>query len=100
MNRTQDRAGLARDERILLQQIQRPVGAVASGGSSLSLPLMLFIVISAAFVGLAILLDRLFPFGLFPARRWRAAPEPAGGAELAEAGSEHEPQARRSKAQV
>ena len=100
MNRTQDRAGLARNERILLQQIQRPVGAVASGGSSLSLPLMLFIVISAAFVGLAILLDRLFPFGLFPARRWRAAPESAGGAELAEAGSEHEPQARRSKAQV
>jgi len=100
MDRTQDDANLGRDERILLQQIQRPTGAVASGGSSLSLPLMLFVVISAAFAGLAILLDRLFPFGLLPARRWRATPEPAGGADLAEAGSEHERQARRSKAQV
>ncbi|MGH3037182.1 MAG: zinc ribbon domain-containing protein [Gaiellaceae bacterium] len=99
MDDTQDEASLDRDERILLQQIQRPAGAVASGGASLSLPLMLFVVISAAFVGLAILLDRLFPFGLLPALRWRAAPEPAGGAELGEAGSEPE-RARRSKAQV
>jgi hypothetical protein len=100
MDRTQDQANLASNERILLQQIQRPAGAVASAGASLSLPLMLFVVISAAFVGLAILLDRLFPFGLLPALRWRVAPEPAAGAELDEAGSEPERQARRSKAQV
>jgi hypothetical protein len=100
LDRTQDKANLRRDERILLEQIQRPTGAVASGGASLSLPFMLFVVISAAFAGLTILLDRLFPFGLLPARRWRAAPEPAGGADLGEAGAEPERRARRSKAQV
>jgi zinc ribbon protein len=100
LDRTQDKANLRQNERILLEQIQRPTGAVASGGASLSLPLMLFVVISAAFVGLTILLDRLFPFGLLPARRWRVAPEPAGGAELGEDGAEPERRARRSKAQV
>jgi hypothetical protein len=45
---------------------------------------MLFVVISAAFVGLAILLDRLFPFGLIPSRRWRAEPIPEGAAGAVE----------------
>ncbi|MGH3112389.1 MAG: zinc ribbon domain-containing protein [Gaiellaceae bacterium] len=96
VDRAQDRASLRREERILLEEIQRPDGAVASGGSSLSLPLMLFVVIAAAFFALAILLDRLFPAGFGLTRRWRGASEP----ELGEAGAEPEPQARRSKVQV
>jgi len=100
VDQTQDEAGLGREERILLQEIQRPDGAVASGGASLSLPLMLFVVVAAAFVVLAILLDRLFPFGLALPRRWRAAPGPADDADIGEPSSEPEAQARRSKAQV
>jgi len=106
VNRTQDRAGLQRQERILLQQIQRPAGAVASGGSSLSLPLMLFVVIAGAFFALAILLDRLFPAGLSLPRRWRTPSGPPDETELGEPSSEPEPepererQTRRSKARV
>lgn len=84
MDRTQDQANLRPNERILLNEIQRPSGAIALGGGSLSLPLMLFVVVSAAFVGLAILLDRLFPFGLIPSRRWRARPIPEGAAGAVE----------------
>ncbi len=98
MDRTQDEAGLSRQERIILQQIQQPDGAISSGGASLSLPLMLFVVVAAAFVALAILLDRLFPFGLRLPRRWRTVPEPAEEAELVEASPE--PERRRSKARV
>lgn len=102
VDRTQDDAGLRPQERILLQEIQRPDGAVASGGASLSLPLMLFVVVAAAFVALAILLDRLFPFGLALPRRWRALTEPADEGELGEPSPEpaSEPEPRRSKARV
>lgn len=100
VDETQDEAGLRRNERILLQQIQRPGGAVASGGASLSLPLMLLVVVSAAFAALAILLDRLFPFGLLPSRRWRTVPTTEGEAGAEEPGAERELETRRSKAQV
>lgn len=104
VERTQERANLQPEERILLQQIQRPVDAVASGGSSLSLPLMLFVVVAAAFAALAILLDRLFPFGFALSRRWRSALEPTGVAGPREPGfeseSDPEPELRRSKAKV
>ena len=75
VDETQDEAGLRRQERILIQEIQRPDSAISSGGTSLSLPLMLFVVVASAFVALAILLDRLFPFGLALPRRRRAVPE-------------------------
>ncbi len=97
VNDLQDDAALSRRDRILIQELQAPDGAVASGGTSLSLPLMLFLLIVAAFVALAILLDRLFPAGLLPAgislpglRRGAAAPveEP----ELGEAASAAEPE--------
>ncbi|HSE82624.1 MAG TPA: zinc ribbon domain-containing protein [Gaiellaceae bacterium] len=99
----QDDAALSRRDRILIQELQTPEGAVGSGGTSLSLPLMLFLVIAAAFVALAILLDRLFPAGLFPAgislrglRRGAAAPveEPERGEAASAAEPERHAQTR------
>jgi hypothetical protein len=100
VNQTQNAAGLRRQERILIQEIQKPSGAAATGGSSASLPLMLFVVIAAAFFALAILLDRLFPAGIRLPLRWRAAPAHAGEAALGEPAAEPERPARRSKARV
>lgn len=57
----QDRAGLKLRERILLKPIQEPRTAVATGGTSLGLPLLVLFVLLAAFATLALLLDRLFP---------------------------------------
>lgn len=57
----QDRARLKPEERILLQQIQRPGAVTATGGSSLGLPLLVVFVLLAAFAALAVLLDRVFP---------------------------------------
>ena len=66
----QDRANLRGQERIVLEEIQKPEGVIASGGTSLSFPFMLFLIIAAAFLALAILLDRLFPAGMrLPLRR-------------------------------
>lgn len=100
----QDNAGLERRERILLEELERPEAAIASGGTSLSLPFMVFTLISGAFVALAILLGRLFPFGLQLSRRVGAALERERETDVAEPGSEPEPaverQARRPKARV
>jgi hypothetical protein len=98
----QDRAGLHIRDRVLIQVIQEPEGAVATGGTPLSLPLMLFLVISAAFVVLAILLDRLFPAGILPAgirlplRRGASVPdeEPELGEAAAASERERHAQAR------
>ena len=57
----QDRAKLKADERILLQQLQEPRSALASGGGSLGLPVLVAFALLAAFGALALLLDRLFP---------------------------------------
>ena len=100
VDESQDAAGLRKQERILVQEIQQPAGAAASGGSSASLPLMLFVLIAAAFFALAILLDRLFPGGIRLPLRWRTAPAHAGEAALGEAGAEPEQRARRSKARA
>jgi hypothetical protein len=100
VHQTQNAAGLRRQERILIQEIQQPAGATATGGTSASLPLMLFVLIAAAFFALAILLDRLFPAGIRLPLPWRAAPVPAGEGALGEAGAEPEQLARRSKARV
>jgi hypothetical protein len=81
----QDAASLRGPERIVLEEIQRPAGAIASGGSSLSLPLMLFLVIAAAFLALAILLDRLFPAGISLPLRRKAPSAPVEEPELGEA---------------
>ena len=77
---------------VVIQEIQGPEGAVATGGTPLSLPLMIFLVTAAAFVVLAILLDRLFPAG---SSRPIRAPEagslrPVEEPELGEASSASE----------
>lgn len=101
VERTQNRTNLSRDERILLEEIERPEGALASGGSSLSLPLMLFVVISAAFFVLAILLDRLVPAGFGLGGRWRGVQQPPSEeAGLVEPRAEPERRVRRKKARV
>jgi hypothetical protein len=102
VDRAQDEARLRRSERIVVQEIRQPADVIATGGGSLSLPLMLFVVVSAAFFALAILLDRLFPGGIrlpLP-RRLRTAPAAAGEPTLGEAAPAPERQAQRSKARA
>ena len=48
-------------DRMVVEQLNVPTGAVASAGPSTSLPVLVFIVVFAAFCVLAILLDRLLP---------------------------------------
>jgi len=100
----QDGARLERRERILLEELEQPQNAIASGGTSLSLPFMVFMVISGAFVALAILLGRLFPFGLQVSRKVGTALGRDLDADVADAGVQPEPRAkrpaRRSKTRV
>lgn len=48
-------------DRIVVQQLNEPQGAVASAGPSTTLPVLIFFVVFAAFCVLAVLLDRLVP---------------------------------------
>jgi hypothetical protein len=101
IEQAQNSADLSRSERVLVQEIQEPAGAAATGGGSLSLPLMLFVVVAAAFFALAILLDRLFPTGIrLPLRRRAAPAQAAGEAVLGQAAAEPERRAGRSKARA
>jgi hypothetical protein len=61
VEREQDQADLAPEERILIRELERPNAAVASQDSSRTLPLMLFVAILAAFVALAVVLNRIYP---------------------------------------
>ena len=90
----QDDANLSSQERILVEEIQRPETVIATGGTSLSLPAMLFLVIAAAFVALAILLDRLFPAGIRLPLRRKAPSAGVEEPELAEALSSAERERR------
>jgi capsular polysaccharide biosynthesis protein len=49
------------EDRMVIEQLTIPKGAIASEGPSTSLPLLVFVVVFAAFCVLAILLDRLIP---------------------------------------
>jgi hypothetical protein len=49
------------EDRIVVEQLNSPRGAVASAGPSTTLPVLVFIAVLAAFCVLAILLDRLIP---------------------------------------
>jgi hypothetical protein len=100
IERAQNSASLSRSERVLVQEIQQPSGAAGTGGGSLSLPLMLFVVVAAAFFALAILLDRLFPGGIRLPLWSRSTPAPATEPALGEAGPAPEQRARRSKARA
>jgi len=52
---------IGRGDRIIVDQLNTPRGAFASAGPSTTLPVLVFIVVLAAFCVLAILLDRLLP---------------------------------------
>jgi hypothetical protein len=71
----QDRAGVPVSQRLLVENVNRPAGALKVTNSSMTLPGGLFVVILGAFGGLAILLDRKFP------RRDRHAAAPIGAAQ-------------------
>lgn len=55
-------------DRIVVEQLTVPHGAIASGGSSKTLPVLVFLVVFAAFCVLAVLLDRLIPARTRPDR--------------------------------
>ena len=57
----QDRAGITDDERILIQVLQAPRGAFVTGGASYGVPMLVTLVVIAAFGLLAVVLDQLFP---------------------------------------
>jgi hypothetical protein len=59
----QDEAKILPDDRIVIQQLTVPRGAIASAGPSTTLPILVFLIVFAAFCVLAILLDRLLPPG-------------------------------------
>jgi ribosomal protein L32 len=59
---------IRREDRMVVEQLTIPRGAVASEGPSTSLPILVFVVVLAAFCVLAILLDRLVPHRPRPAR--------------------------------
>jgi hypothetical protein len=50
-----------REDRMVVEQLTIPKGAIASAGPSTTLPILVFVVVFAAFCVLAILLDRLVP---------------------------------------
>ena len=50
-----------KEDRMVVEQLTIPKGAVASAGPSTTLPILVFVVVFAAFCVLAILLDRLVP---------------------------------------
>ena len=66
----QDAAKLSDEERIVVQQLSTPEEATPSGSTPVALALTIVIAVLAAFVALAIALDRIFP------RRPRAATVP------------------------
>ena len=56
------------EDRMVVEQLTIPKGAIASAGPSTTLPILVFVVVFAAFCVLAILLDRLVPARPKPAR--------------------------------
>ena len=52
---------IPRSDRITVEQLTAPRGAIASAGPSTTLPVLVFVVVLAAFCILAVLLDRLVP---------------------------------------
>jgi hypothetical protein len=57
----QEEQEIPRSDRIVVQQLNTPRGAIASAGPSTALPVLVFIAVFAAFCVLAILLDRFLP---------------------------------------
>jgi zinc-ribbon domain len=61
LEREQDREEIIPEDRIVVEQLTVPQGAIASEGPSRVLPVLVFLVVFAAFCVLAVLLDRLIP---------------------------------------
>jgi hypothetical protein len=61
MRDEQNAAGLKAAERITVERLQTPRSAVAFGGASSTLPVLVFGVVLMAFVALAVFFDRIFP---------------------------------------
>ena len=59
--REQNRAGIEPEERILIQELEAPTGAIATGGTEIGLPVLALLAILTAFGAGAIMLDRTFP---------------------------------------
>lgn len=59
MRREQNADNLPPQDRILVQQLDTPAGAIPSEGASRTMPLLIFCVVFGAFCVLAVLLDRL-----------------------------------------
>jgi hypothetical protein len=58
---SQNASRVPASERILVQELQSPRGAIATGGTKKSLPLAVGAVVLALFLALAIALDRFLP---------------------------------------
>jgi hypothetical protein len=71
MTKAQDKAGIKPKQRITVVALQTPKSAASFGGSSSTLPVLVFGVVLMAFVALALFFDRMFP---------RRAPAPAAEA--------------------
>ena len=61
LTKSQNSARVPENERVLIQDLQRPGDAVATGGPKHGLDIIVGIVIFALFAGAALVLDRLFP---------------------------------------
>jgi hypothetical protein len=59
----QTRAGVAAEERILIQDLQAPGNTYSTGGPSYGIPILVALALIAAFGMLAVLLDQLYPRG-------------------------------------
>jgi hypothetical protein len=61
LEQTQDDGNIPKEDRIVVTQLTVPEAAVASEGPSTTLPVLIFLVVFAAFCVLAVVLDRLVP---------------------------------------
>lgn len=72
LGQEQDSAGLGKSERINVRELTTPTDAIESGGSNLSLPILVMALVLMGFAALAVLLDRIVP-----SDRLRLRPRPA-----------------------
>jgi hypothetical protein len=61
ISQQQETAGVEDNERIVVEQLQTPQQALASGGAPVTLVALVALAVVGAFVALAIALDRIFP---------------------------------------
>jgi hypothetical protein len=78
----QERSSIRPEQRLVVKQLRKPERTFQVGGASMNLPILIFIVLVGVAVGLAFLLDRLFP------------PRPSAGPVAAVAAEEESDPAR------